>query len=376
MHPLIKALALLCGALFLNTGFAGGMALKDRDCAEILKRWAADPDSVPRSLVDACRDRLAAGTPPPDIKPAAGRPDPCTEPGAADSIYCWGPWASLAPAAGSTVAPIVVAGGDPNLRPDEFTREITPETVTPPLGSCTPGTGCGFATLAPGLVAQPDDTSGSAVVPYDMAPDGSQFVVDPGGSEELTSNDNLARIAIPGPPRYEGTEGDVESKLIVLKGGPDSDGDIDQAAGIWRHGNTTDQTLENTNAGVFAWGMASSLDTLDTLNAGNVTATFSGNMSGDTATMANITVNFGSQTSWSGNWQNPGYAFDAGGPVQAVDLVSDPGMFSSNVTSGYVQGVLLGEAGSQSVAHAVDVVLDTGGSELTVRDVGLLPQLQ
>jgi hypothetical protein len=41
-----------------------------------------------------------------------------------------------------------------------------------------------------------------------------------------------------------------------------------------------------------------------------------------------------------------------------------------------VQGALLGPAGNQSVAHAVDVQLDTGGgSTLIVRDVGLLPQV-
>ncbi len=375
MHFHLRILALLGCALFLNSALAGGMALKDRDCAEILKRWAADPASVPKSLVDACQEKLVEALP--DMSPAAGRAvDPCAEPGAADSIYCWGPWASLAPAAGGAVAPIKLAKSDPNLRPDEFTRDRTGDGGTLPLGSCTPGTACGFATIAPGLVAQPADTSGSSVVPYAMNPDGSQFVVDPGGSNELVSNDNLGRVTIPGPPRYEGTTGDVESKLIVLKGGPGTDGNIDQAAGIWRHGNLTSQTLDNTRSGVFAWGIASSQATLDTLNAGNVTASFSGNMSGQTSTMANITVNFGSLPSWTGNWQNPGYAFDAGGPVQAVDLISDPGQFSSNVKSGYVQGALLGGTGNQSVVHAVDVILDTGGgNDLNVRDVGLLPQI-
>ncbi|MGB5472318.1 MAG: hypothetical protein WBQ78_02440 [Gammaproteobacteria bacterium] len=370
-----RFLVLLGCALFLNSALAGGMALKDRDCAEILKRWAADPASVPKSLVDACQEKLVEALP--DMNPAAGSPvDPCADPNAANSIYCWGPWASLAPAAGGTVAPIKLAQGDPNLRPDEFTRDPAGDGVTLPLGSCTPGAACGFATIAPGLAAQPADTSGSSVVPYAMNPDASQFVVDPGGSNELVSIDNLQREDVPGPPRYNGIVEGTESKLIVFKGQPDTEGNFDRAGGVWLHGSTTNQTLDNTNSGVFAWGIASSMDTLDTLNAGNVTASFSGNMSGNTGTMANITVNFGSQPGWTGNWQNPGYAFDAGGPVQAVDLVSDPGQFSANVTSGYVQGVLLGGAGNQSVAHAVDVVLDTGGgNELTVRDVGLLPQL-
>ncbi|MEZ5542885.1 MAG: hypothetical protein R3F42_12705 [Pseudomonadota bacterium] len=373
---LYLSILLLAGCtLFLNTSHAGGMALKDRDCAEILKRWAADPASVPKSLVDGCREQLAAQSAP-DIKPAAGAPtDPCASPDAAKSIHCWGPWAHLAPAGGGAVAPIVLAKDDPNLRPDQFDNPPTDQPVTPPLGSCTPGAGCGFATIAPGLVAQPDDTSASSVVPFEMDPAVNQFVVDPGGEKETVSNDGLDPANIPGPPRYEATVGDVESKLIVLQGAPDANGEFDQAAGIWRHGNLTEQTPENTSSGVFAWGIASTLDTLDTLNAGNVTATFSGIMSGHTDTLANITVNFGSQPAWSGSWQNPGYAFEAGGPVQAVDLVSDPAQFSANVQSGYVQGVLLGAAGSQSVAHAVDVILDTGDGTLPVRDVGLLQQV-
>jgi len=221
-----EILALLGCALFCNSAFAGGMALKDRDCAEILKRWAADPNSVPQSLVDACQEKLVEALP--DMNPAAGRPvDPCADPNAANSIYCWGPWASLAPAAGGVVAPIKLAQGDPNLRPDEFTRDTAGDGVTLPLGSCTPGAACGFATIAPGLDPQPDDNSVSTVVPYAMNPDASQFVVDPGSSNELVSIDNLQREDVPGPPRFNGIVEGIESKHIVFKGQPDTEGNFD-----------------------------------------------------------------------------------------------------------------------------------------------------
>lgn len=377
MRLYLSILMLAGCALFLETGHAGGMALKDRDCAEILKRWAADPGSVPQALVDSCREQLTAQAVP-DIKPAAGKPqDPCAGADAAKSIHCWGPWAHLAPAGGGAVAPIVLASDDPNLRPDEFSDGPPPgSTPTPPLGSCAPGTACGFATIAPGLAAQPVDNTNTTVVPFDMDPGVDHFVVDPGGDQEVVSNDNLQRAPSLGPPRYEATVDGVESKLFVLQGTPATDGTYDRASGIWRHGSITDQTTDNTQAGVFAWGIASTLQTIDTLNAGNVTATFSGPMIGHTDTLASITVNFGSQPAWSGSWDNPGYSFTAGGPVQVVDLVSDPAQFSSNVASGYVQGALLGAAGSQSVAHTVDVILDTGaGNQLIVRDVGLLPQV-
>ncbi len=378
MNRFLTIAALLVSLLGLNAAFAGGLTLNKHDCEDILRRWAADPTLVPQALVDACKEVLAAESVVPNPQPAAAATDPCAAPGAADSVQCWGPWASLAPAAGPAGGPIVLADGPNNLRPDQYSGNGPggPEESPLPLASCTPGAGCGFATVAPGLVAQPADTSASQVVPYAMAADGSQFTVDPGGSGELMSVGNMQRVDTPGPARYRGTAGDVESLLIVVKGGPDATGNIDQAAGLWRHGNTTNQTPDNTNSGVFAWGTSSSMATLDALNAGNVSATFTGNMSGHTDTQASITVNFGSQPEWSGSWQNPAYNFDAGGVVKGVDLISTSDRFSANVQSGYVQGALLGEAGNQSVAHAVDVVLDNGGGgTIDVKDVGLLQQV-
>jgi len=206
-----------------------------------------------------------------------------------------------------------------------------------------------------------------------METDGSQFVVDPGGTGEIVSVDDLERAQFPGPARFQRVDGDVASLLVAPTLVSDTDDSINQAAGIWRHGSISDQTLENTNSGVFAWGIASSQATLDALNAGQVTASFLGHMSGNTQTAANITINFGSQPNWSGNWQNPAYAFDAGGSVTGVDLVSDPKQFSANVLDGYVQGALVGEGGNQAVAHAIDVVLGNGSNgDLIVKDVGLL----
>ncbi len=376
MHHHLKIFALLGCTLFLNNAFAGGMALKDRDCAEILKRWAADPSSVPQELVDTCKDALAASIP--DIKPAAGHPtDPCADPNAANSIYCWGPWASLAPAAGGTVAPIKVVQGDPNLRPDEFNRDIAGDGggVAPPLGSCTPGASCGFATLVPGTSTNvPSDQR--TLTGFEMDPNGTRFVVDPGGPAEVTSNPDMVPTFFTNllgqeNMRSEVTDGDIESKMIA-RVYRDNDGNITQAADIWKHGSIINTGPDNANAGMFAWGIASTQATLDALNAGQVTASFAGNMSTDPGTLVNMNVNFGSQTSWSGNWTNPAYAFSAGGAVTGVDLISNPAQFSSNVETGsFVQGALLGEQGNQAVAHAIDVNLQNIGN---IRDVGLLRQ--
>lgn len=374
MHYFLRILILLGCGVFLNTAVAGGMALKDRDCAEILKLWAADPNSVPQSLVDTCQEKLVEALP--DIKPAAGRAvDPCAGPNAANSIHCWGPWASLAPAAGGAVAPIKLAQGDPNLRPDEFTRDVAGDGVTPVLGSCTPGASCGFATLVPGTATNVPSEQ-RTLTRFEMDPEGTRFVVDPGGPDELNSNPDMVPTFFTNllgqeNMRSEVTNGDIESKMIA-RVYRDNDGNIVQAADIWKHGSIVNTGPDNANAGMFAWGISSTQATLDALNAGQVSAGFAGNMSTDPGTLVNMTVNFGSQTNWSGNWSNPAYAFSAGGAVTGVDLISNPAQFSSNVEAGsYVQGALLGEQGNQAVAHAIDVNLQSIGN---VRDVGLLRQ--
>ncbi|MEE9422200.1 MAG: hypothetical protein V3V50_03490, partial [Gammaproteobacteria bacterium] len=92
-----SALLLLVG--FLSSSFtpapvnAAGLVLSERDCMDILERWAADPTSVPQHLVDGCKEMMSADVAVPDISPAAGQQaaaDPCSETGAADSVLCWG----------------------------------------------------------------------------------------------------------------------------------------------------------------------------------------------------------------------------------------------------------------------------------------------
>lgn len=363
----LQILILLVSGMFLNSAVAGGIALKDRDCTEILKRWAADPNSVPQSLVDTCQEKLAAALP--DMNPAAGSAvDPCAGPNSANLINCWGPWAALAPAAGDAVAPIVLAKGDPNLRPDEFTRDPAGDGGVPlPLGSCAAGAPCGFATVVDGNlgVAAAADTEFRR---FDMAQDGTSFVVDPGGADQITSvNGMQTRFStIQGTEvlRAFGTNGTEASGLIsrVYRYGGN---DIQIATELWQHNGNTLQS------GNFAWGIATPQNGLDALNAGNVTVNFSGRMSVDDLTQAQMTVNFGAQPNWTGSWVNPGYTFDAGGRVFGVDLISNPAQFSANVQAGVVQGGLVGQTGSLGVVHNIDVTLDTIGQ---VKDVGLLLQ--
>ncbi len=72
--------------------------ISEQDCAAIRDNNGIAPKSIPADLVEQCKQI-------PLIAPAAGAAvaaaaDPCADGGS--SIYCWGPWESLAPAANST----------------------------------------------------------------------------------------------------------------------------------------------------------------------------------------------------------------------------------------------------------------------------------
>ena len=80
---------------------AAETAQSDADCAALLERWATDPKAAPKAVINACKEQLAQAAPLPVAAPARiAATDPCAGPGAADSVLCWGPWASVAPAAG------------------------------------------------------------------------------------------------------------------------------------------------------------------------------------------------------------------------------------------------------------------------------------
>jgi hypothetical protein len=236
-----------------------------------------------------------------------------------------------------------------------------------------PGTPCGFATVVDGVTSSADseNTTFARIV---LAPDGSQFTVDPGGAGEINSVAGMNTTYLDRPDEYEnleasGRSGDEQSRLVarVIRGG--EEGEIEVAADVWTHGN---RATRIARSGYFAWGNSTTQAGLDTLNGQGASVAFAGPMSVDNSTTGSMTLNFGSQANWSGNWVNPGYSFSAAGPISGADLISDGNRFSANVLSdSVVQGALLGEPGNQSIAHIIDVNLADRGR---VRDVGLLRQ--
>lgn len=379
MNPARLALLFLFGLGSLGAN-AASFVPGELDCAQILQRWAENPASVPKHLVDACKEKMAEAAPLPPPAPMAALPaprDPCSGPDAASSVLCWGPWAALAPAAAPTPASL----NFPEFPGDcEYGSELAEQCVAllaepgpePPIEGCTPGTPCGFATNVEGVTSH-DDVEQTEFARFDLATDGTAFTVNPGEDGEIGSVP-LDPTFQARPDDYEnmrsnGSLGDEQSRLVarVIRG---ENGQIELAADVWTDGN---RVTGAARSGFFAWGTATSQSGLELLNGNGVSVSFAGPMSVDNATNAAMTVNFGSQPTWTGTWTNPGWSFGAGGTVTGVNMISSPGQFTPNVQAGsFVQGALLGEPGRQGIAHIIDVTLETQGR---IKDVGLLREV-
>ncbi|MCC5793694.1 MAG: hypothetical protein JJT85_03030 [Chromatiales bacterium] len=361
--------------------------LADEDCTRVLEQWATDAGAAPSAAVDTCRQQLA---PAPveeseavDPMDALRRADlnPCDGADAAGSVLCWGPWAALAPAAGPEPLKSVDAprGVDVVCRPElaeQCDADFLPlePGIELPLGSCPPGTPCGFATVVDG-VASHGEAEDTVFARFLLLPDGTAFTVDPEGFPLIVSVDAMGMVVTSRPDDWEtlranGRDGGEQSRVIarVLR---DGDGEILLAADIWGHGAPASGAAQS---GYFAWGTTTSAGSLEALRAAGASLMFTGPMSVDNGTTASVQVNFGGTTTWNGTWANPAYTFSAGGLVSGADLISQPGGFSANVVApeSFVQGALLGEQGVRALAHIIEVnVFDHG----LVRDVGLLREL-
>lgn len=380
MHALrlLAVLVLACWSLGAN---AAAFNPNQADCAKILQMWAENPNSVPKHLVDACKEKMtwlapAAGAM--AAAPSTSTTDPCSGPNAAASVLCWGPWASLAPAAGGepSVLNIPDFPGDCDYGSEiseQCVARLAPLQAVTGVEGCTPGTPCGFATIVDGVTST-GDVESTDFRRFDMATDGSSFSVDPDGVNEIDSVDGMTPIVTPRNDGYEnlrsnGRVGDEQSRLVarVVR---DDQGQALMGADIWGHGNRETGVAQS---GYFAWGVATSQAGMSLLNGNGISTSFSGPMSVNNATNAAITVNYGSQPNWTGTWTNPAWSFGAGGALTGVNLNSNPSQFTSNVQAGsFVQGALVGEPGRQGITHIIDVNLEGQGH---IKDVGLLRQI-
>lgn len=346
--------------------------ISDQDCQAILENYAASPKAVAPDVVKACQEIVA-------MAPAAGAPaaaDPCVGADAGNSVYCWGDWAALAPAAAGGGA------GSDSIYEHDFTQEelgLEP-LLDPSFLVCAPGSQCGFSAFVEGFA--PPTSDNATLVRFELPnDDGTSFINDPGGAEtgtQITSqplDPNFSPIGAGLNSMFAVTFSPTGFSLVNARVSCDpctdgGGGTIIYAADTWQ--NQDDQG--NFTNGVFGWGRAATQANLDSLSAGNATLNFSGLMSLNSAINADLTLTFGNGSGWSGQWSDGGQIdFDAGGAISGASFVSDPGQFSGNVTNAnngaLVQGALVGIVGDQAVVHGIDVNLAGVGN---VRDVGIL----
>jgi hypothetical protein len=365
------ALCVVAAMWFLPASAEEALLLSQQDCDAILSSYAVTPKAVPAELVEACKNAINAA-------PAAGAAarsaaDPCSGPGAGGSVYCWGPWSLLAPAAGPAGPALASTFYEDEPRPEVLglVPDIEPDLVLP-LGGCGPGGACGFATVVADSSGRGDQADRS-VERFNMLDDGTSFTVAPGAANEIQSVTDMTAFFPDNQPFWAvGLEPGQLSLLNADVIPPDGAPPIVYDSGYWGNvdwGNV-DINTDVINSGGFAWGNASTQAVIDSLNniGSDKSISFSGLMAVDGTTQANFILNFGVVPNWTGNWVNPNYNFTAGGAMSGADFVSSPEQFSDNVQSGYVQGALLGPLGDQAVTHVVDVTLDNVG---IVRDVGL-----
>jgi hypothetical protein len=232
-------------------------------------------------------------------------------------------------------------------------------------------------------VGDPEETG---LARFELAEDGSSFSVDNAtvaaivAALEAPVIESVTGMDAEFTPRGEddfenmrsrGQDG-VRGSQLIARVTRRLDGTIENAADIWAHNDSPSEVNSGVFAsGMFAWGTTITQSDLDALNNVGGMLSFTGVMSVDNATVAAINVDMGPDASWNGTWTNPSYDFSAGGGFLDANFVSSADQFSDNVQSGFVQGVLQGPLGNNSIAHIIEVDLDEVG---LVRDIGLLTQ--
>ena len=167
---------------FLPANAEDELILPQQDCDAILSSYATTPKSVPADLVEACLNSI-------NIAPAAGAvaANPCSGSGAGSSVYCWGPWSVLSPAAGPTGPALAGNIYEEDPRPELLGIIPGVEVILElPLGGCDPGAPCGFTTVVSGSSGLGDGAD-TGVQRFTMLDDGTSFTVAPGTANEIQS---------------------------------------------------------------------------------------------------------------------------------------------------------------------------------------------
>lgn len=294
-----------------------------------------------------------------------------------DSVYRWGRWAVLAPAAGVEEVIAYAPAGTDNLGSCESSENCptpiltdTPEPPVPPVppvatSPCEAGMPCGFARVdLPFDPSQANKPVSSDIVPFElMLDDGAQtvaFVVDPGSVNGIQSATVPASIQTGKVPGAVNTS---RGSSVVLRG--EIQARNPQAAlvqGLWANTSNGGSESVNVDGGEFVWGITANADEMQSLISslgGDMTAVYQGITMGTTngnEGAVRLDINFGNAT-WSGQF-DADISFAASGDVVNSGFVSNANGFSGNIVSGEVKGGFV-NAGNNAIG-GYDVI-DTNG---------------
>lgn len=324
-----------------------------------------------------------------------------------DSVYQWGRWAVLAPAAGNEeVVAFAPAGTNDLGRCESGANCPSPiqlnEPTPPPQemeGFCEPGTTCGYArylraytstdgsnsespTVA--AVSNADGFDGPVPARFDLSLDqgennlgSSEFQADADPYEHtlpvITSVLMSARYATDGRFQASGSDSNASSSA---SGFPQNSGDTNLLHGPWSHVVDDGEASVDSITGYFVWGQVSNLDVIQGRSS---TATYSGRML-TYGTPVSLNIDFGNG-SWSGSWNGGaddnanirvldhsngtyvegvvGFNVDAGHFDTKGNLISDQITATDGiVTDGGVLASLYG-GGANQVGGIVDITKST-----------------
>lgn len=283
-----------------------------------------------------------------------------------DSVYSWGPWAVLAPAAGHQQVALLSLATRNTPRNSRNTPQVEQPTATV-AGPCAAGAACGFATYARDSAYLPANsetetaaqgehggpvpasfeagvTALVAAAANGAADQSASYVVTPtnagdsaypqvsvqnlpvaqttaNGVAGSSTQTAFQRALGPATPAVRSDHKSEVSGVLPYAANPDV------VAGTWSDGTlryvaysvlaTVDNIIYNRTpyhtggSGQFVTGITTSQLDLNKLQAGNVRASYGGSMLANGTPVA-ITVDFGHGT-WNGSWGHSTGALDTSG---------------------------------------------------------------
>lgn len=292
-----------------------------------------------------------------------------------DSVYRWGRWAVLSPAAGQEeVIAFAPAGSNdlgrcdssancPDPTPPEkevekfdakpvgyaridYRQGGVPQAYPRHVGSFTP------------LYQDGDDIPDGYIVAGPSAPDGNDVNLNPGF---------LTVIPI-APDNFRSTDvgGNALAGMLVYG----DDGEVAILRGSW---SVVGQGANDFYRGAYVHGFTASSDQMaalmDSLDfGGDIIAEYSG----QTMTGGQIDLDFNlTDNTWNANVQGRVMNFEANGTLQNAEFVAD--QFSDNVSRGAMQGALVNAGNNAIGSFVVESDIGEGGllREADIFDAGL-----